>query len=70
METEAATINVTLNFLYQLIGQKEVENAVLRERLVALQGEVSEVKSVMATMMHDAEGDGGNVAESRQDLAG
>lgn len=47
---------VTLNFLYQLIGQKEVENAVLRERLFALQGEVSEVKSVMASMMPPPEG--------------
>lgn len=67
---QTAAPTITLNFLYQLIGQKEVELAVLREQVVALGAEVSEVRSVMATMMRDGEGAVGISPESRQGLAG
>lgn len=66
---QTAAPTITLNFLYQLIGQKEVELAVMREQVVALRAEVSEVRSVMATMMHDAGAVGDIPGQTRQDLA-
>ena len=39
---------ITLNFLYQLIGQKEVEKAVLIEQLLAVRGEVERIRGELA----------------------
>lgn len=38
---------ISLNFLYQLIGQKEVEKAVLIEQLQRVQGEVAEIRKLL-----------------------
>lgn len=43
----APAMSISLNFLYQLIGQKEVELAVMRERVLELQAEVGEVKALI-----------------------
>lgn len=52
METNAneMAINggISLNFLYQLIGQKEVEKAVLVEQLLSLRGELTRIRVDMA----------------------
>lgn len=36
---------ITLNFLYQLIGQKEVEKAVLVEQILSLRGELAGIRA-------------------------
>lgn len=47
--TPTAQPAVSLNFLYQLIGAKEVENAILREQLAAVQREVAAIQAELAT---------------------
>lgn len=53
METNAneMAINggISLNFLYQLIGQKEVEKAVLVEQLLILRGELEGIRAELRT---------------------
>jgi len=49
---------ITLNFLYQLIGQKEVELAALRERVIALAAEVAEVRKLIDDNQNEPTGDG------------
>lgn len=44
--TEPAVL--TLNALYQLIGQKEVELAVLREQIIAMRAELAEIRAELA----------------------
>lgn len=46
---------VTLNFLYQLIGQKEVEKAVLIEQLHRVQAEVAEIRKLIVPAVSEQE---------------
>lgn len=46
---------ITLNFLYQLIGQKEVEKAVLVEQLLSMRGELAGVRAELAMAETSAE---------------
>lgn len=39
---------ISLNFLYQLIGQKEVEKAILVEQVIGMRAELAEIRSAMA----------------------
>lgn len=68
-EANAPALTISVSFLYQLIGAKEVELAALRERLAAqgagiraLQAEVAEIRASMTTNDAAPEGRGDQLA--------